>query len=45
MTPRDVAAVKARLRDSETGGLKASAARACTQEDAAAVRALEGSLA
>lgn len=40
MTPRDVAAVKARLRVSEIGALRALAARACAQEDAAAVRAL-----
>ncbi|GJD39405.1 phosphoenolpyruvate--protein phosphotransferase [Methylobacterium bullatum] len=42
MTPRDVPAVKARLRASEMGELRALAARACDQEDAAAVRALEG---
>ncbi|WP_019906952.1 phosphoenolpyruvate--protein phosphotransferase [Methylobacterium sp. 77] len=42
MTPRDVPAVKARLRTSEIGELRALAARACDQEDAAAVRALEG---
>jgi phosphocarrier protein FPr len=40
MTPRDVASVKARLRASEMGALRALAARACAQEDAAAVRAL-----
>ena len=38
--PVDVAAVKARLRVSEIGALRALAARACAQEDAAAVRAL-----
>lgn len=42
MTPRDVAAVKARLRDSEIGELRVLAAKACAQEDAAAVRALDG---
>lgn len=42
MTPRDVPAVKARLRASEMSELRALAARACEQEDAAAVRALEG---
>lgn len=40
MTPRDVSAVKARLRASEIGDLRALAARACAQEDAAGVRAL-----
>ncbi|MCJ2034800.1 phosphoenolpyruvate--protein phosphotransferase [Methylobacterium sp. J-068] len=40
MTPRDVSAVKARLRASEIGELRALAARACAQEDAAGVRAL-----
>ncbi|CAA2099320.1 Phosphoenolpyruvate-protein phosphotransferase [Methylobacterium bullatum] len=42
MTPRDVPAVKARLRASEMSALRALAARACDREDAAAVRALEG---
>ena len=40
MTPRDVSAVKACLRASEIGDLRALAARACAQEDAAGVRAL-----
>lgn len=40
MTPRDVAAVKARLRSAGIGELRALAARACAQEDAAGVRAL-----
>jgi phosphocarrier protein FPr len=45
MTPRDLPGVKARLRASEMAELKALAARACAQEDAAAVRALDGGLA
>lgn len=45
MTPRDVATVKARLRASEIGELRALAARACAQEDAAGVRALARELA
>ncbi|HEV7438396.1 MAG TPA: phosphoenolpyruvate--protein phosphotransferase [Methylobacterium sp.] len=42
MTPRDLPGVKARLRASEMAELKALAARACAQEDAAAVRAIGG---
>ena len=45
MTPRDLPGVKARLRASEMAELKALAARACAQEDAAAVRALDGGVA
>ncbi|WP_336486389.1 phosphoenolpyruvate--protein phosphotransferase [Methylobacterium nigriterrae] len=41
MTPRDLPGVKARLRAAEMGELRALAARACAQEDAAAVRALD----
>ena len=41
MTPRDLPGVKARLRAAELGALQALAARACDQEDAAAVRALD----
>ncbi|MEA1831621.1 phosphoenolpyruvate--protein phosphotransferase [Methylobacterium durans] len=41
MTPRDLPGVKARLRSVEMGELRALAARACAQEDAAAVRALD----
>jgi phosphoenolpyruvate-protein phosphotransferase len=41
MTPRDLPGVKARLRAAEFGALQALAARACDQEDAAAVRALD----
>jgi multiphosphoryl transfer protein len=41
MTPRDLPGVKARLRDSDVGALRALASRACGMEDAAAVRALD----
>lgn len=41
MTPRDLAGVKARLRAADMGALRALARRACEQEDAAAVRALD----
>ena len=41
MTPRDLAGVKARLRAADMGELRALARRACEQEDAAAVRALD----
>lgn len=41
MTPRDLPGVKARLRGAEMGALRALALRACEQEDAAAVRALD----
>ncbi|MCJ2093941.1 phosphoenolpyruvate--protein phosphotransferase [Methylobacterium sp. J-072] len=41
MTPRDLPGVKARLRTAEMDALKALATRACDQEDAAAVRALD----
>ncbi|SFM47614.1 phosphoenolpyruvate--protein phosphotransferase [Methylobacterium pseudosasicola] len=41
MTPRDLPGVKARLRAAEMDALKALATRACDQEDAAAVRALD----
>ncbi len=41
MTPRDLAGVKARLRAADMGALRALAGRACEQEDAAAVRALD----
>ncbi|GEP03311.1 phosphoenolpyruvate--protein phosphotransferase [Methylobacterium oxalidis] len=41
MTPRDLPGVKARLRAVEMGELRALAAQACAQEDAAAVRALD----
>ncbi|GJE25518.1 phosphoenolpyruvate--protein phosphotransferase [Methylobacterium organophilum] len=41
MTPRDLPGVKARLRASAMAELRALAARACAQEDAAAVRALD----
>ena len=41
MTPRDLPGVKARLRGAEIGALRALASRACAQEDAAAVRALD----
>jgi phosphocarrier protein FPr len=42
MTPRDLPAVKARLRASSMAELRALAARACAEEDAAGVRALDG---
>ncbi len=45
MTPRDLPGVKARLRASDMAALKALALRACEQEDAASVRALDASLA
>lgn len=45
MTPRDLPGVKARLRAADMGELKALAIRACEQEDAAGVRALEAALA
>ena len=41
MTPRDLPGVKARLRAADLGELKALALRACEQEDAASVRALD----
>ena len=41
MTPRDLPGVKARLRASDMAELKALALRACEQEDAASVRALD----
>ncbi|WP_232630642.1 phosphoenolpyruvate--protein phosphotransferase, partial [Methylobacterium sp. Leaf118] len=41
MTPRDLPGVKARLRASDMAELRALAVRACEQEDAAAVRALD----
>ena len=41
MTPRDIPAVKARLRAASLADLKALAERACAQPDAAAVRALD----
>ena len=41
MTPRDLPGVKARLRASDMAELKALAAQACAEEDAAAVRALD----
>ncbi|CAO4173574.1 phosphoenolpyruvate--protein phosphotransferase [Methylorubrum populi] len=41
MTPRDLPGVKARLRHAALADLKALAAKACDQEDAAAVRALD----
>ncbi len=41
MTPRDLPGVKARLREAEMGALRVLALRACEQEDAAAVRALD----
>ena len=41
MTPRDLPGVKARLRASNMAELKALALRACEQEDAASVRALD----
>ena len=41
MTPRDLPAVKARLRAASLADLKALAERACAQPDAAAVRALD----
>lgn len=41
MTPRDLPAVKARLRSSELPALQALAARALTMESAADVRALD----
>ncbi|MEE7456135.1 phosphoenolpyruvate--protein phosphotransferase [Methylorubrum populi] len=41
MTPRDLPGVKARLRAADSAELKALAAQACAQEDAAAVRALD----
>ncbi len=41
MTPRDLAGVKARLRGAEMGALQALAQRACAQEDAMGVRALD----
>lgn len=44
MTPRDVAAVKARIRTSDMADLRTLAARACAQDDAAAVRALDGAI-
>ncbi|GJE43672.1 phosphoenolpyruvate--protein phosphotransferase [Methylobacterium soli] len=44
MTPRDLPGVKARLRASEMAELKVLAARACAQEDAAAVRALDAGI-
>lgn len=42
MTPRDLPAVKARLRAASLAELRALAERACEQEDAAGVRALDG---
>ncbi|MEA1648050.1 phosphoenolpyruvate--protein phosphotransferase [Nitrospirillum sp. BR 11164] len=45
MTPREVSAVKARLRDSELTALRALAARALACEAAEDVRALEGGMA
>ncbi len=42
MTPRDLPAVKARLRASNMADLRTLAARACAEEDAAGVRALDG---
>ena len=41
MSPRDLAGVKARLRGADLGALRALARRACEQEDAASVRALD----
>ena len=41
MTPRDLPGVKARLRVCDMAELKALAAQACAEEDAAAVRALD----
>jgi phosphocarrier protein FPr len=41
MTPRDLPAVKARLRASTLADLRAQAEEACAQADAAAVRALD----
>ena len=41
MTPRDLPGVKARLRASDMAELKALAAQACAEEDAASVRALD----
>ena len=41
MTPRDLPAVKARLRSSELPALQALAARALAMESAAEVRALD----
>jgi phosphocarrier protein FPr len=45
MTPRDLPAVKARLRASDIAELRVLAERACAQEDAAGVRALEANAA
>jgi phosphocarrier protein FPr len=42
MTPRDIPAVKARLRASDRGELTALAERALAAEGAAQVRALNG---
>jgi phosphoenolpyruvate-protein phosphotransferase len=42
MTPRDIPAVKARLRASNLDGLKALASKALDREDAEGVRALDG---
>lgn len=42
MTPRDIPAVKARIRASGIEGLRSLAARALTMESAAQVRALDG---
>ncbi|PZU07733.1 phosphoenolpyruvate--protein phosphotransferase [Sphingomonas sp.] len=42
MTPRDIPAVKARIRASGMEGLRSLAARALTMESAAQVRALDG---
>lgn len=41
MTPRDLPAVKARLRAASLAELKALADEACAQPDAASVRALD----
>jgi phosphocarrier protein FPr len=42
MTPRDISAVKARIRESELAALQALAQRALAMEGAAEVRALDG---